>query len=300
MVAHTSITSWHVVLHEHAPPPRRRPPRAGRSRTGAVSLLVLAAGGLVEEQHLGLGGQGPGQLHHAGLPGGEAVGSHVAPGPSMPSRSSSSSATPTGIEPRRPRSAARRTFSRTREQPEGLEALEGAGQAATGPLERGQPGDVRRPSRSTRPAVGACRPHTTLNRVVLPAPLGPMSPVIVPASAARSTSRRAARPPKLTPTRRTSSAVMGSSRGRPAVRSAVRAHADRGLELVELSAVRGPVDARPTPRRPPGARRPAARHDRPAAPRPCGHTTRATDEDDDEVPPGDGPGQREPPPTRRR
>jgi hypothetical protein len=48
----------------------------------------------------------------------------------------------------------------------------------------------------------------TLNRVVLPAPLGPISPVIWPASHSRSTSRTAACPPKRTFAPRTSSMTM--------------------------------------------------------------------------------------------
>ena len=59
---------------------------------------------------------------------------------------------------------------------------------------------MSRSSRYTRPAVGACRPVMTLNSVVLPAPLGPMSPVTRPAAASRSIPARALTPPKRTST----------------------------------------------------------------------------------------------------
>src|ERR1051325_7640247 len=50
----------------------------------------------------------------------------------------------------------------------------------------------------TRPFVGSWSPVMTLNSVVLPAPLGPMSPVTRPGSAVSSTSCRAITPPKRT------------------------------------------------------------------------------------------------------
>ena len=55
----------------------------------------------------------------------------------------------------------------------------------------------------TEPRPGACRPLMTLNRVVLPAPLGPIRPVTVPGLTARLTSLRAATPPNRTATSRT-------------------------------------------------------------------------------------------------
>src|SRR5207302_7726570 len=57
-----------------------------------------------------------------------------------------------------------------------------------------------RSSRYTWPAVGVCSPVMTLNVVVLPAPLGPMSPVTYPTSASRSTPWTAWMPPKRTST----------------------------------------------------------------------------------------------------
>src|SRR5580658_1602387 len=54
------------------------------------------------------------------------------------------------------------------------------------------------PPKWTRPRVGGWRPVITLNSVVLPAPLGPMSPCTLPASTDTSTSFRAWIPPKRT------------------------------------------------------------------------------------------------------
>src|SRR6516225_6370842 len=58
----------------------------------------------------------------------------------------------------------------------------------------------------TEPWFGRCRPVMTLNSVVLPAPFGPIRPVISPAWARSDTSANAATPPKFTLTCRTSRA----------------------------------------------------------------------------------------------
>ena len=50
------------------------------------------------------------------------------------------------------------------------------------------------PSNRIEPASGGTRPETTLNNVVLPAPFGPISPVMPPATTARSTPRSTSRP----------------------------------------------------------------------------------------------------------
>ena len=55
-----------------------------------------------------------------------------------------------------------------------------------------------RPSNRTDPEAAATTPVQALKIVVLPAPLGPMSPVMVPGGAWRLTSLTATRPPKRT------------------------------------------------------------------------------------------------------
>jgi hypothetical protein len=45
------------------------------------------------------------------------------------------------------------------------------------------------PNATTRPAVGGTNPESTLSSVVLPAPLGPMSPTVPTGSSARTASR---------------------------------------------------------------------------------------------------------------
>src|SRR6516225_660076 len=52
------------------------------------------------------------------------------------------------------------------------------------------------PRSSTRPPEGRKAPVITLNRVVLPAPLGPMKPQISFSGTSKLTSRKAATPPK--------------------------------------------------------------------------------------------------------
>ena len=54
-------------------------------------LLVHAAGGLVQHQQPGLGGQGPGDLQQALVAVGEVAGQLPAPGPAGPTKASSSS-----------------------------------------------------------------------------------------------------------------------------------------------------------------------------------------------------------------
>src|SRR3954465_13097825 len=67
------------------------------------------------------------------------------------------------------------------------------------------------PRNRTRPAVGGCMPVMTLKSVVLPAPFGPIRPVIVPGSTEKLAPLTAVTPPKRTVTSSTSSS------GRPFV-----------------------------------------------------------------------------------
>ena len=73
------------------------------------------------------------------------------------------------------------------------------------------------PSTKTRPWLGSCMPVATLNSVVLPAPFGPMRPMICPSCRSRLTLLTASRPPKRTLMSRSSTAgrsVCGARRGR--------------------------------------------------------------------------------------
>src|SRR5437660_12280011 len=85
---------------------------------------------------------------------------------------------------------------------------------------------MSRPSNTTSPRLGRCRPLMTLNSVVLPAPFGPIRPVMRLASAASATSLTATSPPKRTVTPLTS-------------RSAIRAHDREGEHAVHHDDVLG-------------------------------------------------------------
>ena len=63
-----------------------------------------------------------------------------------------------------------------------------------------------RPSTKIRPSFGSCMPVATLNSVVLPAPFGPMRPMICPSCRSRLTLLTASRPPKRTVMSRSSTA----------------------------------------------------------------------------------------------
>src|SRR5664279_5319600 len=97
---------------------------------------------------------------------------------------------------------------------------------------------MSRPSRITFPAFGGSRPVMTLNRVVLPAPLGPMSPVTDPGSVSMATSSSATLPPKRTVTPWTSSRAMERH----------LLDADRPVELLEVGLGPRPLDAPPLQR----------------------------------------------------
>ena len=113
------------------------------------------------------------------------------------------------------------------------------------------------PSSRTRPRVGGWRPVITLNRVVLPAPLGPMSPCDRPGVTRRSTSCSAWSPPKRTaicstgraqPTEPTSLVTaLGRGRGavRPAARRARPARARQKSPSLQRRTGRSPLGLRP-------------------------------------------------------
>src|ERR1019366_8978542 len=100
-------------------------------------------------------------------------------------------------------------------------------------------------NRCTEPRSGDCRPLITLNRVVLPAPLGPIRPVTVPGRTRRLTSVRAATPPKCTPTSETVSAAVAaaSSAGSTCPAPDDGGTADRGSRLL-ADLHRPPLDPR--------------------------------------------------------
>ena len=111
--------------------------------------------------------------------------------PERPTYSSSSAAL------RSPRRACAPTFT--------LSSTESVGQSATFWNVRATPRLTTRctgvrsrssPSKTTRPSSGLYRRVITLNAVVFPAPLGPISPTISPAGTSKDTSSSATTPPK--------------------------------------------------------------------------------------------------------
>ena len=75
------------------------------------------------------------------------------------------------------------------------------------------------PSKTTRPPSARTRPVTTLKNVVLPAPLGPMSPMMPPRGTTRSTALSATTPPNAFVTPRTSRIAAPCPTGPLATRS---------------------------------------------------------------------------------
>ena len=69
---------------------------------------------------------------------------------------------------------------------------------------------IRRPRKCISPLVGAMAPDTRLNSVVLPAPFGPMSPVIASGTISSEQWSTARTPPKSFTTSRTSRIGPGS------------------------------------------------------------------------------------------
>ena len=92
---------------------------------------------------------------------------------------------------RRRISAATSTLSRTDSEPKVSRRWKVRARCPCGPAGTGRRGVTSRPSTMIRPSFGSCRPVATLNSVVLPAPFGPMSPVMVAVRRARWRRRRA-------------------------------------------------------------------------------------------------------------
>ena len=83
-----------------------------------------------------------------------------------------------------------------RQPPELVRDLEGADDPAVKHLVGREAGDVFAPRKRIRPDDGGSAPATMLKMVVFPAPLGPMIPVIRPASIRNEHPFTAVRPPK--------------------------------------------------------------------------------------------------------
>ncbi|MCY1302062.1 hypothetical protein D9M70_517030 [compost metagenome] len=109
---------------------------------------------------------------------------------------------------------------------------------------------MRWPRNSTSPEVGVSTPESWLNRVLLPAPLGPIRARISPARTSRFMSLLATRPPKRRVTLRASSSTspaLGSSRRGSSAASLTALVVLRGFQL---SGTRRSSSGQ----RPPGAR----------------------------------------------
>ncbi len=150
--------------------------------------------------------------------------------------------------------AAKATRASTATMPAGVTHVTGSNQVRTGLAIIGSP------LSSTTPLVGLMTPATTLKKVVLPAPLGPIRLMIAPRGISRSTSRTATRPPNVLVTldaRRMGPSDTDSD-GCVAPRRAAASAGGRGgipLMLRPPAGSTGPRPARRPPRRPPrGAR----------------------------------------------
>ena len=75
------------------------------------------------------------------------------------------------------------------------------------------------PSNSTRPVLGVVNPAMIVNSVVLPAPLGPISPVMLPAGTPIDASATASNPPNRLLTLSTVKSVMRGPVGLPSRRA---------------------------------------------------------------------------------
>ena len=180
--------------------PRRRAPGAGRAKAW-VSSSPRPEAGSSSSSTCGLAGAGAGQLDQAGLPGGQLVGPDLGHlGQADPRQAARWPRTSGSWCPAR--SAARRTLSWAVRTPNSSRRWNVRARPSWARRWVRSRRDVRvRPAAPGR-ALGGWRPVMTLNSVVLPAPLGPMSPVTCAGSASMDTSSRATLPPKRTVTSR--------------------------------------------------------------------------------------------------
>ena len=106
--------------------------------------------------------------------------------------------------------AATATFSSTLTEPNGFISWNVRTMPARATLCGAKP-VMSRPSSITVPACGAMAPATRLNRVVFPAPLGPMMPRMLPSCTSKETSSTAFSPWNARLTLRTSSRLIAAS-----------------------------------------------------------------------------------------
>ena len=111
--------------------------------------------------------------------------------------SASAPALDRSCDQRRRISAAARTFSRTEREPKISSRWKVRAMPSRARLWGLSP-VMSVPSKEMRPELMVWRPQMALKHVVLPAPLGPMRPVTVPASTVRLTPRSACTPPNRT------------------------------------------------------------------------------------------------------
>ena len=155
--------------------------------------------GFVQQQQLGLGGERPRDLQPPLV----AIGQHFhqAP-PSLPPRPTCASsawarASSCGamLAAARPERADNDVFQHAHAD-ERTAQLEGARDAQLGDVVRRQAQQVLAVEHDAGARSGAMKPVSRLNRVVLPAPLGPRTPMISPRSTEKLTFFTACRPPK--------------------------------------------------------------------------------------------------------
>ena len=184
----------HVVLDEQDRHAVGRRARAAARRTPSVSSSSWPDAGSSSSSSRGWMASARAELDEPALAGGQRVGAlvgHVGQADPLEQLVAPSAAA-SAVVPFAPlrRSRAPRGCSRGRSAAEELEPLERAGHPEPGPLV-GQRLPMSLPSRLTLPGSASCSPVMTLNIVVLPAPFGPIRPVMRPASADQAHRRRA-------------------------------------------------------------------------------------------------------------